>query len=449
MLLSRRAFVIGSSAALPFALASGAASARGRVPLGGRIAMHVPWPLGGVDPHRLDDAGAAIFGDALFDTLYVRDEAGAIAPSLAEAEPEVDGAALRVVLRAGLRSAHGRAIFPRDVAASIVRARALGAKAWLADVPTPKIDDAGHALVFAMRDAARLTRALASPLVAVVPLAFHPSRPDGTGPMRADRRTDALVLTRNALAARGASILDEIVVGDAKDLLTSLRSFQSGADDLGWLGSGLYEPRKGSVPFDAGAVAWAILRTGKDAGAEWSAPGVAQSVCDAIPHSALKALVLGAEWTSTGKSAWAGAPVELLVRDDSAWLMELGKTMSGVLTSPSHEVTLKPVPQAELAQRRASRTFALALDVARPLAGGSLGAYAGLATADDPSSAVDAVRHAPRGEMPVRAMTRTMRIGVVGEVRVQGSRMPDIALPLSPPTAGVDWGAASRGGKTR
>ena len=127
MLLSRRAFVVGASAALPLVLGARAVEARGRVALGGKIALHVPWPLGGVDPHRVDDAAAAIFGDALFDTLYARDDAGAIAPSLAEAEPEAEGATLRVTLREGLRSAHGRPIDARDVAASLVRARALGA----------------------------------------------------------------------------------------------------------------------------------------------------------------------------------------------------------------------------------------------------------------------------------------------------------------------------------
>ncbi len=61
-------------------------------------------------PHRIDDAAAAFFGDALFDSLYARNEAGGYAPSLAEGDPEPDGKTLRVTLRAGVRFASGSAL---------------------------------------------------------------------------------------------------------------------------------------------------------------------------------------------------------------------------------------------------------------------------------------------------------------------------------------------------
>ncbi len=35
--------------------------------------LHAPWPLASLDPHRIDDAAAAFFGEAIFDTLYARD----------------------------------------------------------------------------------------------------------------------------------------------------------------------------------------------------------------------------------------------------------------------------------------------------------------------------------------------------------------------------------------
>jgi peptide/nickel transport system substrate-binding protein len=443
MNVSRRALLVGG-AALGASAFGRVADARGRVALGGRIALHVPWPLAEIDPHRVDDVAAAIFGDAIFDTLYAHDDSGAIVPSLAEGEPEPKDGALRVTLRSGLRSARGKPIDARDVAASLERARALGARAWLADVPRPKVDADRASLSFAMKDAARLMRTLSSPLTAIVPMSFHHGRPDGTGPMRADVRGGALVLTRNASSARGASILDEIVVRASSDVSTSLRSFESGADDVGWLGTGYHEPRAGAKTFDLGAAAWAVLRTGRDAGTTWDAPGVAQSVCNAIPHADLAALVLGPAWMATGNKGWGGAPCDLLVRDDAPWLVELAKTLAGALSIASHEVTSRPIAASELAQRRTSRAYGLMLDVVRPLASTTLGALAGLATSDAPTHAADVVRHAPRGDTSPRALTQLMRLGIVGEVRVQGGRIPELSLPQIASAPGIDWGAATR-----
>jgi peptide/nickel transport system substrate-binding protein len=237
---TRRGFVLGAAGVA----LSRAALARGRTPLGGAVKLHVPWSVAAIDPHALDDGAAAIFGDALFDTLYARQEGGEIVASLAESEPSASGGALRVALRQGLRSAYGRPVDAHDAAASIVRARAGGARAWLAALPAPRVD--GNALVFAMTDASILVRALASPLVAVVPAGFNPARPDGTGPFRATRNGDALVLVRNANAARGPAFLDQVVVRAAPALETSLRAFEEGADDVGWLGSGYFETRAAS-----------------------------------------------------------------------------------------------------------------------------------------------------------------------------------------------------------
>ena len=53
-----------------------AARASARTPYGGRLVLHAPWPLAAIDPHRIDDATAAFFGPAVFDTLYARDPDG-------------------------------------------------------------------------------------------------------------------------------------------------------------------------------------------------------------------------------------------------------------------------------------------------------------------------------------------------------------------------------------
>jgi peptide/nickel transport system substrate-binding protein len=297
-------------------------------------------------------------------------------------------------------------------------------------------------LVFAMTDARRLVRALASPLVAIVPPRFSPDRPDGTGPFRAAPQSLVLPLRRNTLAACGPSLLDAIDVQRAPDLATSLRAFESGADDIGWLGSFLHEPRQGARSFDAGAVAWVILRTGRDAG-PLDAPGTAQALADGVPHSALASLVVGPAWTQ-GSAQWTGAPCELFVRDDAPWLIEVARAVAVALSASSHEVVARPLSRTDLTQRRATRSFVLMLDIARPAGPGNLGVLIGLATANDPAAAVDLARHPPRGEIVPRAATRTMRIGVVGEVRVQGGQAPAVVLPPSAWGRGVDWGGAWR-----
>lgn len=436
-MISRRSAI----AAIAFAsVAPRFAFARTRTPYGGRIAMHVPWPLSSIDPHRIDDAAAAFFGDAIFDSLYARDDSGEIVASLAEKDPEPDGARLRVTLRSGVRFASGAVFDARSATFSIARARSRDASAWLADVPPPRIEKG--TLVFAMRDGQKLARALASPLVAMVPPRFSPDRPDGTGPFHAEPRVHGLVLVRNPGAASGPSFLDTIDARRAPDLATSLRAFEGGADDIGWLGSFLHEPRPGARSFDGGVAAWAILRVGRDAGA-LDAAGMAQAFADGIPHASLASLVVGPAWAASN-ARWTGPPGDLLVRDDAPWLVEVARAAAIALSSAAHEVTVRPVAAGEIAQRRASRGFALMLDVARPAGPGPFGLLIGLATADDPASAAALARHPPRGEIAPRVVTRTMRIGVVGEVRLQGGRAPDVVLPASPWGHGIDWGSAFR-----
>ncbi len=441
---SRRAFASGAfgAAALVWALRG---RALGRLPVQGRVALRVPWPLASIDPHRLEDATAALLGAALFDTLYALTPGGRAVPALAEADPVADGSFVRVVVREGVESAAGRPMGARQVASSIARARGLGAKAWLSEVPPPKVEDA-RTLRFGVKDPALVARVLASPLVAIVPEGFSPERPDGTGPFRATKEADALVLRRNPLAAMGPSLLDEIVVRAEPDLASSLRAFESGEDDVGWLGSGLHEPRPGSRTFDAGMIAWAVLRTGRDAGS-WDAPGVAQRLCDGTSPARLAYLALGAPWPTERDLGWGGAPCDLVVREDSPWLVELSRALAASLSRPSHEVTSHPISTADLSQRRSSRSYALALDVVRPFAPGALGALSSLASADDLGLAADMLKYPPRlGDASPRVLTRTMRLGVVGEIRAQGGRSADVALALSP-GGGVDFGMSTRSGR--
>ena len=331
----------------------------------------------------------------------------------------------------------------RMAAESIERARSHDAAPWLLGIPPARVD--GDALLFAVHDPKHVARALASPLLSVVPPRFAPERPDGTGPFRAHALPNGVRLVRNPIAATAPAFLDAIDLEHAADLATSLRAFESGADDVGWLGSFLHEPRTGAGSFDAGAVGWAVLKTGRDAGA-LDLPGTAQALADGVPYAALAPLVVGPPWNQ-GPALWTGPPCEILTRDDAPWLAEVARAVAAALSTPSHEVTPRLAPAAEVAARRAARSFSLMLDVTRPAGPSDLGILLGLAGADDTSTAANLARHPPRAMAP-RAATRTMRIGVLGEVRMQGGRAPDVSLPASRWGRGVDWGSACRTGVT-
>jgi peptide/nickel transport system substrate-binding protein len=162
-----------------------------------------------------------------------------------------------------------------------------------------------------------------------------------------------------------------------------------------------------------------------------------------VPHTALAPFVVGPTWEQ-GTAVWPGPPSDLLVREDAPWLVEVARALAIAMSTPSHEITGRPISAMELAQRRSARAFALMLDVARPAGPGALGAILGLATADDVVTASALARHPPRGDQAPRRATRAMRVGVVGEVRLEGGRTPDLVLPPSPSGRGIEWGAAFR-----
>ncbi len=437
----RRALLVGASVGTAFWSSSFTASARARLAVGGRVTLRIPYATAAIDPHRLDDPLAAIFGEALFDALYTR-EAGAIVPVLAEAEPEIEGEGLLVRIRRGVVTAEGRPIDARDVVSSIARARRAGARGWLADLPA--FERKGNdALRFATRDAARLMTLLASPLTAIVPIAFTAEKPDGTGAFQLQRRAEGIALVRNKNAARGPALLDEIVVRAAPDLGASLRAFEAGADDIGWLGAGLHSPRAHARTFDAGAVAWIVLRTGRD-GATWDAPGVAQRILDGLAPAKLAYLGLGPPWRQERDEGWNGPAGDLLVREDTPYLVEVARTLAALLSRPGHELTPRTVPVRDLQTRRAKRDHLLMLDVVRPVAPGAQPAWIALASSEESTAANEAVAHPPRVvEAPPRSLTRTLRLGIVGELRVQGARIPEIAIPSG--ESGWDLALATRG----
>ena len=433
--------VIGAAAGAVLAgILPGRSFASGRRPYGGRMTLRCPWPLALIDPHRVDDAAAAFFGEALFDTLYVRDEAAGWRSSLADGSPRPEGSRLRVEARQGLRFASGLGLDARivagfDRAGARTRCRRVASRR-----SSPSYRPRLARLCSSRRrpiDARSFQSACRNRTASV--LARTARR---TGPFRAHPRAGGLLLLRNTLASSGPSLLDAVEILHATDLASSLRAFESGADDVGWLGSFLHEPRSLARAFDAGFVAWAVVRTGRDAGV-LDAPGSAQSLADGASYAALAPLVVGPAWP-TSTAQWTGLPCDLLVREDSPWLVELARALSASLSMPSREITPRLVSPAELAQRRSSRSYALMLDLVRRASGDNLGCAVGIASADNGRIAIDLGRHPPRGGLSPRTITRTLRIGVVGEVRLQGGRAPDVVLPQSPAGYGLDWGGVFR-----
>ena len=447
--LSRRAWLaaaLGTAAAA--ALGERGAEAMGRTPVGGKLRLRVPWSLASMDPHELRDPAAALFGHAVFDPLFTVDGSNVPYPSLATAMPSREGVGTVVRLRDGLRTARQKALDAKDVIFSVERAKARGGAALWAELPKPAAHPSEKlAVVFGSADPTKLARALASPLFALVPRGFSASLPDGTGPFKASISGSKLSLTRNALAARGASFLDSVEVESAADLKASLRQFEAETDDVGWLGTGLFGGRKGAAKFDCGVLAWVVLVTGTDAGSAGGI-GAAQRLVNALPAERLGHLGLGTLPAATGSPLWTGPKTDLVVDETAPHLVEIANTLAPILSSPGHEVTATPVARAEAAKRRGKA--ALMLDVVRPLGPGALHALVSLASAEDASRAADLVKHPPKSPASTaRGHGASLKVGVLGEVRASGGVVPDVVLAKSAFYDGWDLGASYRkkGGK--
>lgn len=422
-----------------------AAFAMGRTPVGGRIELHVPWPTSWIDPHDLRDPGAALFGPAIADSVFGLDSSGTPFPTLAAALPTREATGTVVRLRDGLRTARGSPLDARDLIASVDRARNKGASAVLAEIPQPKpYPGDPSAVIFGNVDPGRLARALASPVVALLPKKFSPASPDATGAFKAQMGAGRLILSRNMLAARGPAYLDAVEIRRADDLKTSLREFEAAHDDMGWLGSGLHAGRPGAVKFDAGLFGWVVLATGPDA-ASYHALGVAQKIADTLPdriaHLGLSGLPSG-----SGDASWGGPPVELLVDESSPHLVEIARAVAPILNRPGHEVSVGLVPRAELARRKDRGKMGLAVDFVRPVGPGPLNTLLSLATADRPARARELAKHPPKlsANAPARSLTSGLHVGVLGELRIAGAAVPDIVLARALGVDGWDLGASFR-----
>jgi peptide/nickel transport system substrate-binding protein len=443
-LIDRRS-MCGAACATAVLAASRAVRALGRTPVSGKLKVALPWPVSSIDPHDPYDPAAALFAHAVFDQLYALEGSGDPFPTLAADLPVVEGGKTVVRLREGLLTAKGRKLDARDLVFSVQRARRGAATAWWGDLPAPvPLGKDPLAVVLATADAARVAKTLTSPVFALVPRQFDPALPDGTGAMTPQITGTRMVLRRNPNAARGGSFLDEITVEQAADLSASLRSFEGNLTDIGWLGSGLHAPRPGAQPFDMGSVAWIVLQTGNEAG-PWGDPGMAQRLLDGLAPERFQHFGLGPLPAPTGSAEWGGKPCDLLIQEGSAYLEELGKTIASLFSRPAHEVTVKALPGAELSRRRSAGSYALSLGVVRPFASQGLATLVALAAASDPTSALELMRSPPRlSTFSPRTVSRTLRLGVLGELRVAGAHAPDVRLAKSTTGEGWDLGASFR-----
>jgi peptide/nickel transport system substrate-binding protein len=183
------------------------------------------------------------------------------------------------------------------------------------------------------------------------------------------------------------------------------------------------------VPFDAGSAGFVVLRTGNEAG-PWGAPGVAQQIIDGLPGERLQHLGLGDTTAEAGaRIEWGGPRCELCYLQGSAQLAEIARVVASLISKPLHEVEPRPLPAAELSRRRTSGSYSLMIHTVRAPGGPGLPKLVALTTAVDPKSALDAERRPPKlASFAPKLLTRTLRLGVLGELRVTGAVAPDVFL---------------------
>jgi len=443
--LTRRALLGGAISAAALAAAD-PVLALGRVPVGGTLRMRVAWSTRRLDPHDLFDPLAALFGSAIADPVYQLDYQGKPYPTLADGMPQIEDGQTIVRLRPSLRTARGKALSGRDLAWSVSRARQRGAAGLLAPLPRWTRSDKSDPLVarFGTIDPVKLAVLLASPLVSLLPAGFTPTSPDGTGAFLGRCTGASLELTRNRNAARGPAFLERVLIRSAPDLAASLRAFESGQDDLGWLGLGLHRNRARARKFDYGRVGWVVLATGRQAG-RYALPGVAQQLANAVPVERLH-LGLSPRRPLGAGTPWRGDPAALLYDSSSGHLKTIAEAVAVRLSEPGHEVTPTPVSRGRLRQARTTNDFVLALDVVRHPAAGPTGALIALSTADRKALGKDVALHPPRGNYgrPGHQLTTTLRLGVLGGLAVRGGVIRNVALAASRRGGGLDFGGSYR-----
>lgn len=433
----RRQLLAGGFASLAAGLAPRSATALSRTPTGGALRFSIPWSLASLDPHDAFDPVAAIFGPAVFDTLFVPDPRVGVRASLADGLPTKEAGVTTLKLRHGVRTSRGAILDAGDVLASLKRAKARGAAPLLEPLgDMQRVSADPYALTFPKATLSAVIRATTSPLTAIVSRAFDPKSPDGTGAFAPSLRGGHLELSRNVLSASGAAFLDRIVVSPAADLRESLRDFEAERDDIGWLGSGVFGSRKGAVKFDLGAVAFVALAGPRD-GARGK-PGALQRLVDGVPRGKLAHLGLGALPPGSDGTAWDGGDVDLWVESGAPHLFAVAEALRDALSRTDNAITLKRASREEVLARRRRGDAGLSLHVVRPILPGSFGAMLGLAELEEPTRAKELAKLGGKiaEGRSARDVASELRVAVVGEIRVAGGVVPGFHLA---PLTGGGW----------
>jgi uncharacterized protein YceH (UPF0502 family) len=129
-----------------------------------------------------------------------------------------------------------------------------------------------------------------------------------------------------------------------------------------------------------------------------------------LPRSGAKALRYG------------GPSCELLTRDDSGYLLELGQALGELLGQAKSPIRLRAVPRKQLLELKRRRDFCFLLDVARSTGATPEERYASLLYEAD----ARLVNNAPplRDADWLTRATATLPLGVVGELEVQIATLP-------------------------
>jgi hypothetical protein len=118
---------------------------------------------------------------------------------------------------------------------------------------------------------------------------------------------------------------------------------------------------------------------------------------------------------------WGGGPVPLLVCEDAPHAVELARALEPLLGSSGNEIRATPVARTTWLEARRSRRYALLLDFVRAANGDATQSAQALLAAVDPALA----RRPPKNLSSVLDATRTLALGIVGDVRVAGAHSPE------------------------
>lgn len=336
----------------------------GRIPYGGVIESSLPWELGVVDPHDLNDPVAAFLAPLLFEPLFALDAQGIAYPTLAAAPPTRTGDVTSIALRP-LRWPNGKTVTAKQVAWTLERSRQRGAKALLAGAGQFEATSDTTVRVTGISPE-RLARALSSPLTALLSQQSTSKDTFGLGPFRGQLTGERAVLTRNPFAARGQPFLERISLRRAPSLADALRDFEAHENNLGWFGRGLHEPRPESRLVDTGHAGWVVLHAGQHSG-RWARPGAAASLVSTVAQPSLERFGLVHTATTVAPEPYSGGPCTLVVRRDAPYLVELATTLAAILGGPSRAITVDAVSPQELTQLKRTRQFGFLLDQVRAL----------------------------------------------------------------------------------